>query len=49
MPRGPACNIRFAPSGAVQAFMAHLDDITLADLIPHQPAFAAALGLPLAE
>ena len=45
----PACNLRFALSGAVQAFMAHLDDITLADLVPDRQAFAAALGMPPAE
>jgi len=45
----PACGLRFALGGAVQAFMAHLDGFTLADLVPDPRAFAAALGLPLAE
>lgn len=42
----PACGLRFALAGAVQAFMAHLDGFTLADLVPDPTAFAAALGLP---
>lgn len=40
----PACGLRGALAGAVGAFMAHLDGVTLADLVPDRPAFAAALG-----
>lgn len=45
----PACGLRFALTGAMRAFMAHLDGVTLADLVPDRTAFAAALGLPPAE
>jgi Rrf2 family nitric oxide-sensitive transcriptional repressor len=44
----PACGLRLALAGAVQAFMAHLDGTTLADLVPDRGAFVAALGLPAA-
>jgi Rrf2 family nitric oxide-sensitive transcriptional repressor len=42
----PICGLRFALAGAVQAFMSHLDGVTLADLVPDHAAFVAALGLP---
>lgn len=39
----PVCGLRGALAGAVEAFMAHLDGVTLADLVPDHLAFAATL------
>jgi len=41
----PACGLRRALAGALEAFLAHLDRITLADVMADAPHFAAALGL----
>jgi Rrf2 family nitric oxide-sensitive transcriptional repressor len=42
----PACGLRGVLAGALDAFMAHLDGVTLADVMADAPHFAAALGLP---
>lgn len=42
----PMCGLRVALAGAVDAFLEHLDAMTLADLLPDPALFAASLGLP---
>lgn len=42
----PACNLRSALHEALQAFLAVLDDYTLADIVRHRRSMASMLGLP---
>lgn len=42
----PACNLRTALHEALQAFLAVLDDYTLADIVRHRRSMASLLGLP---
>jgi Rrf2 family nitric oxide-sensitive transcriptional repressor len=42
----PACRLKGALGGALQAFFAALDRLTLADLVGDDPALHAALGIP---
>jgi Rrf2 family transcriptional regulator, nitric oxide-sensitive transcriptional repressor len=41
----PACGLKHILAGGVAAFMAHLDQYTLADLVVDRNLFAKALGL----
>jgi Rrf2 family nitric oxide-sensitive transcriptional repressor len=42
----PACNLRSALHEALQAFLAVLDDYSLADIVRHRRSMASMLGLP---
>ncbi len=39
----PACRLRHALNGAVEAFMQHLDEFSVADLVEHKESFALLL------
>jgi Rrf2 family transcriptional regulator, nitric oxide-sensitive transcriptional repressor len=41
----PACGLRHILAGGVAAFMAHLDQYSVADLVIDKQLFAAALGI----
>lgn len=45
----PACRLKGALAGALQAFFAALDRLTLADLIGHDGQLHAVLGIPQAD
>jgi Rrf2 family transcriptional regulator, nitric oxide-sensitive transcriptional repressor len=42
----PACGLRHVLAGGVAAFMAHLDQYSVADLVTDRRLFSAALRLP---
>ena len=42
----PACGLKHILAGGVAAFMAHLDQFSVADLVTDRALFAEALGLP---
>lgn len=39
----PACGLRHALAGALEAFARHLDQLTIADLLPHREQYRAIL------
>jgi Rrf2 family transcriptional regulator, nitric oxide-sensitive transcriptional repressor len=43
----PACGLKHILAGGVAAFMAHLDQFSVADLVTDRLLFAEALGIPL--
>ncbi|WP_373476592.1 Rrf2 family transcriptional regulator [Sphingorhabdus sp.] len=43
----PACGLKHILAGGVAVFMAHLDQFSVADLVPDKLIFAEALGLPI--
>ena len=43
----PACGLKHILAGGVAAFMGHLDQYSVADLVTDRRAFALALGLPV--
>ena len=43
----PACGLKHILAGGVAAFMAHLDQFSVADLVTNRALFAQALGLRL--
>jgi Rrf2 family transcriptional regulator, nitric oxide-sensitive transcriptional repressor len=43
----PACGLKHILAGGVAAFMAHLDQFNVADLITDRQMFAEALGIPM--
>jgi Rrf2 family transcriptional regulator, nitric oxide-sensitive transcriptional repressor len=43
----PACGLKHILAGGVAAFMTHLDQFSVADLITDRRLFAEALGIPL--
>jgi Rrf2 family transcriptional regulator, nitric oxide-sensitive transcriptional repressor len=43
----PACGLKHILAGGVAAFMTHLDQFSVADLITDKRLFAEALGFPL--
>ena len=44
----PACGLKHILAGGVAAFMAHLDQFSVADLVTNRAVFAKALGLQVA-
>jgi Rrf2 family transcriptional regulator, nitric oxide-sensitive transcriptional repressor len=45
----PVCGLRHSLAGAVEAFTQHLDQFTVADLIPNVESFGRHLNLPRAD
>ena len=43
----PACGLKHILAGGVAAFMAHLDQYSVADLVADRQLFAEALGIPI--
>lgn len=45
----PSCGLRHALAGALEAFARHLDQFTIADLVPNSESFGQQLDMQMAD